>query len=99
MTAVKSIGSRRELFVDDELIHSTTAKLTLHKPTPKELCFRFDAPYEGSYDGYHVLLKDGDVYRLYYRSGQLVSPDGKEMLEFEQATYTCCIESKDGVNW
>lgn len=45
MTLAENIGSRRELFVDDFLIHSTTARLTLQKPTRKEVCFRFDAPY------------------------------------------------------
>ncbi len=99
MTAAIPIGTNRELCVDLELIHSTNARLALQKPTQKELCFRFDAPHDGSYNGYHVLIRDGDTLRLYYRAGDLITPDGKKMLELKQATYTCVIESTDGVNW
>lgn len=98
MTSI-SLGSRRELFVDDYLIHATTARLALQKPTQKELCYRFDAPHDGSYNGYQVLIKDGDTLRLYYRAGELITPDGRKMLELKQDTFTCCIESSDGVNW
>lgn len=99
MSNSKLIGTRRELFVDDFLIHTTNARFVLQKPTAKEICFQFDAPYDGSYNGYATLIKDGDLYRLYYRAGDLVNSEGTKFFEMEQKVYHCCIESQDGVNW
>ena len=109
MTAVKNIGSRRELFVDDFLIQSTTAKLTLQKPTRKGVCFRFDGPYDGTGNCYPILVKDGDTLRMYYCALWVTSFDGKKFLQLTEdksgayhqlkKVYSCCIESKDGINW
>ena len=99
MVRVINIGSRRELFVDDFLIHSTNARFVLQKPTRKGACFHFDAPYEGSGTAYPVLVKDGDTFRLYYKACHLTSDDGTKLIEGDNLTYACCIESKDGINW
>ena len=39
----------------------------LHPPQPREIVLKFDQPWEGLYCGYETVLKDGDVFRFYYR--------------------------------
>jgi len=90
-----NIGSRLELMVDNLLIDQTmgSAKLTLQRPTEKEVVFTFDQPWEGNSSGYATIFKDGLIYRMYYR--------GQDWRSFnEQSTlFTCYAESKDGINW
>src|SRR5581483_5511334 len=63
----REIGSRLELFVTgdgiDKLDH---AELRVHPPTPAEIAVTCDAPWEGPVTGFAAVLKDGDLYRLYY---------------------------------
>lgn len=87
------IGSRRELFVDGLLIDRLAgARLVLHRPQPREIVLRFDQPWEGLYSGYETVLKDGDLFRFYYRG----MPAAKHT---EDVEVTCVAESRDGVQW
>jgi hypothetical protein len=87
------IGSRRELFVDDLLIDRLAgACLILHPPQPREIVLQFDQPWEGLYSGYETVLKDGDVFRFYYRG----MPVARHTLDVE---VTCVAESRDGIHW
>ena len=91
--AVVDIGSRRELFVDDLLIDRLAgARLELHPPQPREVVLKFDAPWEGLYSGYETVLKDGDIFRFYYRG----MPVARHALDVE---VTCVVESRDGIHW
>jgi N-acetylneuraminic acid mutarotase len=90
------IGSRRELFVDRFLIDTLTgATLELHRPTYAGIVLRREFPWEGTFAfGYVTVIKDGDRYRLYYRTypgGETADGDTKEM--------TCYAESTDGIHW
>ena len=83
----RDIGSRLELFVDDWLIEKMEgARLHLNRPVPRGVAIVFDQPWEGSTSGYVTVLKDGDLYRMYYR-GSGNSPH----------QVTCYAESKDGI--
>ena len=87
------VGSRRELFVDHHMIESLNGvRLALHHPQPREIALAFDQPWEGLYSGYETVLKDGEMYRLYYRG----MPEAKHDLATE---VTCVAESSDGVHW
>jgi len=88
------IGGRRELFVDRQLIDRLegSARLELHRPTPREIVFRFDQPWEGIYSGYETVLEHEGGYRLYYRG----LPVAKHSLDTE---VTCVAESRDGIRW
>lgn len=97
--AIINISSRRELFVDDYLIHSTTARLVLQKPQKQEVCFRFDAPFDGTGNTFPVLINTGEEFRMYYMASQLTSSDGSKELSGEFPSYCCCITSRDGVAW
>lgn len=48
----------------------------------------FDEPWERA-AAFHTIIKDGDVYRMYYRG---MSATGK-------GEYTCYAESADGIKW
>ncbi len=88
-----NIGARRELFVDQLLIDRLEgARLELHAPQPREIVLKFDQPWEGLYCGYETVLKDGDLFRFYYRG----MPAARHTLDVE---VTCVAESRDGVNW
>ena len=86
------IGSRLELFVDEELIgKKRNVALKMHEPVPQEICLRFNKSWEGSTSYYVTVLQDGDLYRMYYRgSGAKAEGDSQ---------YGCCAESADGKNW
>jgi len=88
------IGDRRELFVDDYLIESLKgAELRLHQPVDAGPVLKFDQPWEGLFCGYCTIIKDGEVYRAYYRGRPSAGADG------DVGEVYCYAESKDGVNW
>src|SRR5262249_51742749 len=66
------IGSRRELFVDHYLIDKLVGvSLQLQRPQPGGIALKFDQKWEGQVSGYVTVIKDGDLYRLYYRGRPL----------------------------
>jgi len=88
------IGSRLELFADTFLIEKLQdVRLKLHEPQPSGIALQFDNPWEGSFCGYVTVIKDKDIYRMYYRGLPIAGADGsaKEV--------TCYAESRDGINW
>jgi hypothetical protein len=91
-----SIGSRRELFVDDHLIaEAKGVTLKLHQPQPHDVAITCDAPWEGNTSGYFTLFQDGPLYRCYYRGSHHGEQDGKP----SQPGVTCYAESRDGITW
>lgn len=87
------INKRREVFFDDYLIdtENTTAELRLHRPVRrKEPIMVFDKPWEGDRVGYLSIIKDGDLYRMYYIANS--SGSGRPY-------HFCYAESGDGLNW
>lgn len=97
------IGSRRELFVDSGLVErlSGKAELRLHRPVPQEMAIVHDAPWEGSGSGYHSIFKDGDLYRMYYKSWQIdvMHEAGKTKVNAAHPLFCAYAESDDGIQW
>ena len=88
------ISSRLELFVDEYLIDSLDgASLVMHHPHDEGVVLKFDKPWEGMFCGYSTVIKDGDLFRLYYRG----RPDGGK--DGDAGETTCYAESDDGVYW
>ena len=58
-----SIGSRRELFVDDALVERLVGRseLRLHQPTPQNVALVTDEPWEGNATNYVTVFQDGEV--------------------------------------
>ena len=63
------IGTRLEVFVDDWLVDrfEGDAARHVHKPLGKEVVLMNDKPWEDTTLGYVSVLKDGDLFRMYYR--------------------------------
>lgn len=91
------IGTRRELFVDSHLIGKLVdARRQMHHPVPREIAITHDAPWEGAGCGYHSIIRDGELYRMYYRGSALGVEAGK--LKLSKEVY-CYAESHDGIHW
>jgi hypothetical protein len=90
------IGSRRELFIDEHLVAKLEGiSLKLHKPQPQDVALVCDAPWEGNTSGYFTLMKDGDLFRAYYRGTHYDEAAKKSAHE----ELTCYAESRDGITW
>ena len=88
--ALRNLGSRLELFVDDWLIDRMSGvRLKLHAPIPREIALAFDQPWEGTYSYDPVVIKEEECYRLWYRGCGL---------EWEDQC-TAYAESADGIHW
>ncbi|MBI3920093.1 MAG: hypothetical protein HY318_01650 [Armatimonadetes bacterium] len=86
------IGDRLQMFVDSYLTDTFAgASLALHSPLPREIAFHFDEPWEGPTSAYVAIIKDGDLYRAYYRGSGHEGPTYRE--------HTCYAESHDGIVW
>ena len=88
-----AIGSRLELLVDSYLIdHFSGTELRPNRPVDAGTVLSFDQAWEGQYSIYATVIKDGPIYRFYYRGTQH-EPD------FNPDVNTCYAESRDGVHW
>ena len=91
------IGHRLELFIDNSLIEkSTGTHLQLQKPVKREVVLVHDAPWEGNACGYHVVIRDGKKYQMWYRGTHWDMARKRLRLDFELA---CYVESRDGIRW
>ena len=89
-----NIGGRRELFVDRTLIDRLTgAELRPANPLDAGTVLVMDKPWEGAFSGYFTILKDGGLFRMYYRGVPTSGGDGRN------AEVTCYAESPDGIRW
>jgi hypothetical protein len=92
------LGSQRELFVDDYLIDKLdNLSLRLHEPILRDVCFKFDLPWEGLHCGYVTMIHDSGhrngQYRAYYRGGPTEGSDG------DPSEALCVAFSDDGIHW
>ena len=102
------IGSRLEMFVDDHLIDSMAdARLTLHRPVPRERVLACDRSWEGNGVNYVSVFQDGPIYRMYYRGrnrkyqpGKIGDPNIPQSVGIvdTRAVY-CYAVSTDGIHW
>lgn len=90
---VIELGDRREIFVSPYLIDKMNGtSLMKHRPHDEGEVLFFNKPWESTAPAYITILKDGDLYRAYYRGGH-VTNDGKKTQN------TCYAESRDGIVW
>ncbi len=91
---VINLGDKRELFVDQYLIENKLeVTQRLHHPRNEGPVLYFDNEWEGNFSGYSTVIKDGSLYRLYYRGIREAGSDGAD------SEVTCYAESRDGKNW
>ena len=77
-------------FADEE---KTTAKLIMHKPIKREAVMLHDEPWEGPEAIYHNIIKDGDIYRMYYLTRC------EEVNGLIVPGRICYAQSYDGLHW
>ena len=93
ITAI-DLGNKREIFVDSYLINRFTGtSLVLHHPVDEGPVLFFDKPWEGAHSGYVTIIKENDIFRVYYRGLSDGWGDGTD------AEVTCFAQSNDGVYW
>ncbi len=89
--SVIEVGSESQLFLDRHLIDEMRGlELKLHGPLPREEVLRFDQPWEGDTSWHPIVIRDGDLFRMWYRVSS-----GNE----DRGTKTAYAESRDGVHW
>lgn len=87
------LGTKRELFVDNYLIERMEGtRQVLQTPVDKGPAILLDKPWEGIFSGYTTILRDGDLFRAYYRGWT-------DLTVGEEAADVCYAESTDGINW
>ena len=96
--SVVNIGTRRELFVDDQLIlKRKNLEFRMHPPICRETVMFYDQPWEGSGSDFQTVFKDGAIFRMYYMAARLTNSDGTKF--GGHPVYACYAESKDGIYW
>jgi len=91
-----TLGSRRELFLDDFLIAKLDgAALKAHQPEPREVVITCDAPWEGNTSAYYTIFADEDRFRMYYRGWHWDEATKKAA----HAEFACYAESRDGLTF
>jgi hypothetical protein len=94
--AIVTLGSRRELLIDDLLIDSHLgADFRLHKPQPRDVAITCDAAWEGNTSAYFTIFQDGERYRMYYRGSHYDEASRRGT----HPEYVCYAESRDGVHF
>jgi hypothetical protein len=95
--AAEKVGSRVLPVLDSWLIDrlSGSARLRAVEPQPQEVVLTADAPWEGNTSAYYTVLRDGELFRMYYR-GSHYDPETKKATHPE---VTCYAESRDGIHW
>jgi hypothetical protein len=92
---ILDLGTGREIFVDNYLIEKLEGtRLMLKQPVDKGVMFVYDKPWETYAPAYVTILKDGDLYRAYYRAGKR-----EGLRAYTNDEWTCYAESKNGVDW
>lgn len=93
-SSVLNIGSRRELFVDHYLIGKlTNTTLKLHEPRNEGVALQMDKLWEAPYPDYVSVVKDGDLYRMWFRGRYGESGGGGPTAS------VCYAASDDGISW
>lgn len=90
------VGSERQLFLDASIVGNLrNAVIKHHSPIEREVVISHDEPWEGNVSCYHVVFRDGDRYRMYYRGAHVDDATGKQT----SPDVCCYAESADGVRW
>ena len=104
--AAIDIGTRRQLFVDDYLIEEMIGvSLRLHRPESRGVVMELKEAWEGSTVDYHTVVKDGSLYRIWYRGTSHWGYAVESMLKPTEAIVPVhdeamsYAESLDGVHW
>ncbi len=87
MSEIINIGNRREFFWDYTILDkdNSSTKSILHEPVMREKVLTLDNQWdiESGICMYLVVLQDGDIYRMYMRSGNVSYAESKDGIHWE----------------
>ncbi len=100
MEKFMDIGSRREVFWDDEMVDltMTTAEFREHSLVERGPCFVCSEPYDGGESKPIVIVPHDGGYRMYYEAYNMY-PNGKDAKRDFMNRRTGVLDSKDGIEW
>ena len=88
------IGTNRQLFLDDFIIDAMSGgRRLMHSPTRRETVIVGDKPWDEASVSYMSIIRDGDLFRGYYRC------DHRGSVRVSGPRYTAYAESMDGIHW
>ncbi|GAA5221868.1 glycoside hydrolase family protein [Membranihabitans marinus] len=88
------INDDRQLFVDDYMVQSMdNVSMVMHHPTSEGPVLYFDKEWEGNFSAYCTIIKDGPIFKAYYRGVRDAGSDGRD------GETTCIAISTDGIHW
>ena len=98
--ATYNIGSRREVCWDEYLMDSCEGiRVQMHQPEFKEVIMEMDKGWEGQNCGYFTIIREGEVYRFYYRAANMEKVDEDGCNDYAHKSYYCVMETRDGRNF
>jgi len=87
------VGSDRQLFLDEMWFDSQdNVRLEMHPPVVRDVALKADQPWENGGINLPNVVKDGDRYRMWYRS-DAGDPNN------DSAAFSCYAEGSDGIHW
>jgi len=92
----KAIGSERQLFIDGSNVDPTrtTAILTPHEASRRDIVMEMDQPWSGDYVWYPSIVEFNGKYMMYYSTANYNTDDTDQ-----HHIRICLAESTDGINW
>jgi hypothetical protein len=102
MNEVKSIGTSRQLFIDNKMIEQADrVVLTMNQPQKKGPVIRQDRPWRTKLTGYFgTVLEDGGIYKMWTNCGEGdVGSNDRYGISFGKQRYVQYLESTDGLHW
>ena len=88
------IGTNRQLFLDDHIIDTMSGgKRLMHSPTRRETVLVGDKPWDEASVAFMSIIRDGDLYRGYYRC------DHQGSDRVSNPRHTAYAESAEGIHW
>ena len=90
-----NIGNHNQLFIDDLFFEKQeNIELSIHQPYLEEKILIRDQPWESRSLDTPCILKDGDLYKMWYRADE-----GSRDKNSEDTSWVCYAESLDCISW
>lgn len=100
--AVKTIGRKRQLFIDRVMIERTEGiALQVNPPEKKGTVVRQDRPWRSKLTGYYgTVLEDGGLYKMWTNCGEGdVGGESSFGINYGKNRYMQLLISTDGLHW
>ena len=94
-----NLGTKRELFVDHYLIDKLDGvSMQMHHPRDEGPVLHYDKPWEGAFSMGSTIIKDGDIYRFYYRGLPSLEREEGALGIYYAKNVFCYAQSPDGIH-